>query len=51
MTYLIFGKHDDDFYGGGVKSSTFYPSNLDVDNDLGDEIFTRKKAWAELERE
>jgi archaellum component FlaC len=24
---------------------------LDVDNDLGDEIFARKKAWAELERE
>jgi len=24
---------------------------LDVDNDLGDEIFQRKKAWAELERE
>lgn len=22
-----------------------------MDNDLGDEIFQRKKAWAELERE
>ena len=38
-------------YNGGVKSSTFYPDGLDVDNDLGDEIFARKKAWAELERE
>lgn len=46
-----FGKQDDDLYGGAVKSSTFYPTPLDVDNDVGDEIFARKKAWAELERE
>lgn len=24
---------------------------MDIDNDVGDEIFARKKAWAELERE
>ena len=30
----------------------FHPSGaLDVDNDTNDEIFNRKKAWAELERE
>jgi hypothetical protein len=47
-----FGKNDDEYFGGGaVKSSTFYPQALDVDNDTGDEIFARKKAWAELERE
>lgn len=36
---------------GGVKSSTFYPGALDIDNDTGEEIFARKRAWADLERE
>lgn len=44
-----------DFYGGNddahLGPSTFYPSPLGIDNDTNEEIFTRKKAWAELERE
>ena len=43
------------FYGGqdeaNVGPSTFYPSPLGIDNDTNEEIFSRKKAWAELERE
>ena len=46
-----FGGKDDDLYGLGVKSSTFYPSPLDVDNDTGTDLYNRKKAWAELEKE
>ena len=55
-----FGERDDDWlgtgYGGGVKSSTFYPSaagggNYDFDNDINEDLMHRKKAWAELERE
>ena len=48
-----FGGRDDDglFSKGGVKATTFYPSALDVDNDTTDQLYQRKKAWAELERE
>lgn len=35
----------------GGKKSYFYPSALDIDADTNDEIYNRKKAWAELERE
>jgi hypothetical protein len=35
-----------------IGSSTFYkPNALDIDNDTNEDIFNRKKAWAELERE
>lgn len=37
--------------GGGVKSSVFYPSPLDVDHDTNEDLYARQKAWAELERE
>lgn len=46
-----FGRKDDEYMGKGVKNTVFYPSALDVDNDTTDELYTRKKAWAELERE
>ena len=36
---------------GGVKSSVFYKNNFEVDNDTNEELFNRKKAWAELERQ
>lgn len=36
---------------GGVSSNVFYPSPLDVDNDTNEELYQRKKAWADLERE
>jgi len=43
------------FYSGQedeLGPSTFYkPSALNVDNDTSDDIFARKKAWAELDRE
>lgn len=42
---------DYDYLGGGVKSSLFYPSPLDVDNDTNEDLYARQKAWAELERE
>lgn len=29
----------------------FYPGALDIDNETGEEIFARKRAWAELEKE
>ena len=44
-----FGGRDDDYRG--VKSSTFYPGPLDVDNDTGSDLYARKKAWADLEKE
>ena len=28
-----------------------FASNFEIDNDLNDELFQRKKAWAELERQ
>jgi len=46
-----FVSKDDDLFSKGVKSSVFYPSALDVDNDTTDQLYQRKKAWAELERE
>ena len=46
-----FAGKDDDLYGLGVKSSTFYQSPLDIDNDTGVDLYARKKAWAELEKE
>jgi hypothetical protein len=41
---------------GGNRDADFgmdrgYPSAMDIDNDTNEEIFNRKKAWAELERE
>lgn len=42
---------DVDYLSGGVKSDLFYPSPLDVDQDTNEELYSRKKAWAELERE
>ena len=45
------GRDYDTGYGGGVKSSMFYPSPLDVDQDTNEELYSRQKAWAELERE
>lgn len=41
---------DDDFEGGAIN---FHPkrAEMDLDNDLNDEIFKRKQAWAELEKE
>lgn len=42
----------EDNYSSEVGPSTFYkPSALGIDNDTNEEIFNRKKAWAELERE
>ena len=46
-----FGRKDDEYMGKGVKNTVFYPSAIDVDNDTTDELYQRKKAWAELERE
>lgn len=46
-----FGGREDDLYDRGVKSSTFYPGPLDVDNDTGADLYARKKAWADLEKE
>ena len=46
-----FGRDDPDYYSKDLKKSAFYPSALDVDNDTTDQLFQRKKAWAELERE
>jgi hypothetical protein len=47
-----FGGRDDDLFARpGVKSSTFYQSPLDIDNDTGSDLFARKKAWADLEKE
>jgi len=46
-----FGNKEDDLFSKGVKSSVFYPSAHDVDNDTTDQLYQRKKAWAELERE
>ena len=41
---------DIDAVTGGVKSDVFYPG-LDVDHDTNEELYARKKAWADLERE
>lgn len=42
----------EDLYSKDVGPSTFYqPKAMDIDNDTNVEIFNRKKAWAELERE
>jgi hypothetical protein len=30
---------DIDTYGAGVKSSLFYPSPIDVDNDTNDDLY------------
>jgi len=46
-----FGGREDDLYSKGVKSSTFYPGPLDIDNDTGADLYARKKAWADLEKE
>ena len=46
-----FGNREEDTFAKGVKSSVFYPSALDVDNDTTDQLYQRKKAWAELDRE
>ena len=43
-----YGGDDEDLY---AKKSIFYPSALDIDNDTNDQLFQRKKAWADLERE
>ena len=42
-------RHDDEatFLEGGLR---FHPS-FEVDNDVSDELYQRKKAWADLERE
>ena len=42
---------DIDTVTGGLKSDVFYPSPLDVDLDTNEELYARKKAWADLERE
>jgi len=34
-----FGGREDDLLDKGVKSSVFYPSALDVDNDTTDELY------------
>ena len=44
-----FGNKDEDFYSRELSGK--YPSAINVDNDTNEEIFNRKKAWAELERE
>ena len=45
-----FAGRDIDTVTGGVKGHVFYPA-LDVDNDVTEELYARKKAWADLERE
>jgi hypothetical protein len=43
---------DEDNYSRSVKTNTFYPTSaLDIDNDTNEQLFQRKKAWADLERE
>ena len=43
---------DEDNYSKSVKTNTFYPTSaLDIDNDTNEQLFQRKKAWADLERE
>lgn len=47
-----FYSNSEDMIAREVGPSTFYkPGALDVDHDTNEEIFSRKKAWAELERE
>jgi len=46
-----FAGRDADAMPTGVKGSTFYPSPLDVDVDTNEELYQRKQAWADLERE
>lgn len=43
-----YGRDDVDLYD---KKSIFYPSAMDIDNDTNDQLYQRKKAWADLERE
>jgi hypothetical protein len=45
-----------DLHSGGVKRNVFYPGSqqrgvLNIDNDTSEQIFERKKAIAELEKE
>jgi len=48
----FYGNQEEDYMARDVAPSTFYrPGALDIDNDTNEEIFNRKKAWAELERE
>lgn len=46
-----FAGRDIDTVTGGVKSNVFYPAPLDFDHDTNEELYARKKAWADLERE
>ena len=48
-----FSSNREDDYAREIGNRNYgYPSGaLDVDNDTNEEIFSRKKAWAELERE
>ena len=46
-----FGSREEDNYSKPIKSSVFYPDAMDIDNDTNDQLFQRKKAWADLERE
>lgn len=44
--------YSEDMVAREIGPSSFYkPGALDVDNDTNEEIFSRKKAWADLERE
>lgn len=43
-----YGRDDEDIY---ARKSIFYPSAMDIDNDTNDQLYQRKKAWADLERE
>lgn len=43
---------DEDNYSRSAQTNTFYPTSaLDIDNDTNEQLFQRKKAWADLERE
>lgn len=54
LNYKLQNNLQDMNYQGGVSSDVFYSKGNDgfnIDNDTHTDLYNRKKAWAELERE
>ncbi len=46
-----FPNRSDIFNETGIKNNVFYGNDTEIDNDGNEQLLTRKKAWADLDKQ